>query len=280
MEIRYGKARVVFFQTRTPPEAPFAAAVDVDVFGERFLASYTEGDNREVVATDTMKNFIYATAAEFKGRSLESYVAFLGRRLLTTYPQMERVRVTAREVPLDSGHDARGQSDVVFRMTRADAAMAHADFAREGDLITMAHARSGIENMRLFKTTGSSFAAFARDDYTTLPELKDRPLTIRMDTHWQYADRRDASGDGKGHVEAALVREALEHTFHEFNSRSIQELVHEMGQRLLKGYPSLGAVEFSAENHTPDKVAEGDGGVRVFAEPRQTFGKIGLVLRR
>lgn len=280
MEIRYGKARVIFFMTQRPPARPFAAAVDIDVFGERFIASYTEGDNREVVATDTMKNFVYATAAEFRGASLESYVAFLGHRLLTTYPQMERIRVTAREIPLDGGHHDKGQSDVVFRMTRSDGALAHADFSREGSEITMTDARSGIEGVRLFKTTGSSFTAFARDGYTTLPDLVDRPLTIRMDTHWQYTDIRDASGDGTGYVDTALIRKALEHTFHDFNSRSIQELVHEMGQRLLRVFPSLAAVEFSAENHTPDKVAEGPDGTRVFAEPRQTFGKIGLVLRR
>lgn len=280
MEIRYGKARVVFFLTRRRPAPPFAAAVDVDVFGERFLASYTEGDNREVVATDTMKNFVYATAAEFTGESLEAYVAFLGRRLLTIYPQMERIRVTAREVPLDPGHHADGRSDVVYAMGRSDGALAHADFAREAGDITMSHARSGIEGMRLFKTTGSSFASFARDGYTTLPELSDRPLTIRMDAYWEYAEIADAAAEGRGHISSALVRDALELTFHDVNSRSIQELVHQMGQRLLKGFPSLAAVEFSAENHTPDKVAEGKDEVKVFAEPRQTFGKIGLVLRR
>jgi urate oxidase len=134
--------------------------------------------------------------------------------------------------------------------------------------------------MRLLKTTGSSFAAFARDAYTTLPELGDRPLTIVMDTHWRYGDRRDAAGTGTGHVAASIIRRELELAFHDFNSRSIQELVHEMGRRLLRTFPSLGEVEFSAQNHTPDGVADGPGDVRVFAEPRQTFGKIGLVLRR
>ncbi len=76
------------------------------------------------------------------------------------------------------------------------------------------------------------------------------------------------------------MRRAIELTFHEFNSRSIQHLLHVMGTRLLKGFPALSEVEFAAENHTPDAVAEGKGDVRVFAEPRQTFGKIGLVLRR
>ncbi|HEY3218741.1 MAG TPA: urate oxidase [Candidatus Limnocylindria bacterium] len=280
MEIRYGKTRVLFFRLAKRSAPPFAASVDIDVFGERFTSSYTEGDNREVVATDTMKNFIYATASDFSGTSLEAYVAFLGRQLLTTYPQMERIRVTAREVPLDPGHDVHGGSDVVFRMTRDDAAIAHADFRRDGSAIAISDARSGIERMRLLKTTGSSFASFARDGYTTLPELADRPLTIRMDVHWRYTDVRDATGEGKGHVAAEIVRRAVELCYHDFNSRSIQELVHEMGQRMLKGFPSLGAVEFSAENHTPDMVAEGKGDVRVFAEPRQTFGKIGLVLRR
>ena len=287
MEIRYGKTRVVFFRLAKRSAPPFAASVDIDVFGERFADSYTRGDNREVVATDTMKNFVYASAAEFGGRSLEAYVAFMGRRLLDTYPQMERIRVTAREVPLDAAYAAPSitreradGSDVVFRMTREDTAIAHADFARTASGVSIEHARSGIEGMRLLKTTGSSFAEFARDRYTTLPELADRPLTIRMDAHWRYTDVHDATGDGKGHIAAELIRRALELTFHDFNSRSIQELVHEMGQRLLKGFPSLGAVEFSAENHTPDRVAGGDGDVVVFAEPRQTFGKIGLVLRR
>ena len=280
MEIRYGKARVIFFRLARRSAPPFAAEVNIDVFGDRFKASYTEGDNREVVATDTMKNFVYATASRFSGRSLEAYVAFLGRELLTTYPQMEKIRVTAHEVPLDAGYVHDGASDVVFRMTRTDRAVAHADFAREGTSIELSHGRSGIVGMRLLKTTGSSFAEFARDGYTTLPDLADRPLTIVMDAHWQYADTRDAGGDGKGHVAAEIVRRELELCFHDFNSRSIQELVHEMGQRLLKTFPSLSAVEFSAENHTPDAVAEGKTDVRVFAEPRQTFGKIGLVLRR
>jgi len=272
MEIQYGKTRVIFFRLAKHSAPPFAASVTIDVFGERFGAAYTEGDNREVVATDTMKNFVYATAADFDGSSPDEYVLFLGQRLLQTYPQMERIRVTAHEVPLDPAHD---ESDVVFRLTRTDVAMSEADLERRGDEIIVTAARSGLEGIRLLKTTGSSFAAFARDEYTSLPELTDRPLTVRMDAHWRYGDPQRGS-----RISSGLIRRAIEQTFHEFNSRSIQHLVHVMGTRLLSGFPVLSEVEFAAENHTPDAVAEGKGDVRVFAEPRQTFGKIGLVLRR
>lgn len=302
MEIQYGKTRVIFFRLAKRSAPPFAASVTIDVFGERFASAYTEGDNREVVATDTMKNFVYATAADFDARSLEAYVMYLGRRLLDTYPQMERIRVTAHEVPLDPAHyiaspgpgtsgvtavsapanyapAPSGGSDVVFRLTRSDVAMSQADLERRGDAVAVTAARSGLEGLNLLKTTGSSFASFARDRYTSLPELSDRPLTIRMNVHWRYADP-GAAASPEAHVPPELVRRAIEVTFHDMNSRSIQHLVHDMAAQILKLFPRMSEVEFAAENHTPDAVAEGKGDVRVFAEPRQTFGKIGLVLRR
>ena len=78
-EIQYGKAEVAVYRTNgtplvgvTPiPESPFtgrdnvlmAAEIEIQVHGQRFLESYTEGDNRAVVATDTMKNLIHVASA-------------------------------------------------------------------------------------------------------------------------------------------------------------------------------------------------------------------------
>jgi urate oxidase len=279
-EISYGKAHVVFYRLGGRDVAPFAASVDVDVFGKRFLAAYTEGDNRQVVATDTMKNFVYAMAAEYSGRTLPGLCAFLGRSFLETYPAMEALRVSAREVPLDATPGERGLSDVLFRSTRSEGAFAQVALEATGGKPVVTSARIGWEGMALVKTTGSSFATFARDDYTTLPDLVDRPLTIRMDMYWRYGDLRDGVAEGPGFLGARAVRDEVERTFHEFNSKSIQHLVHEIGTRLLAAHSQLQEIEFVAENHTPDHVRDGPGGVRVFAEPRATFGKIGLILRR
>jgi urate oxidase/2-oxo-4-hydroxy-4-carboxy-5-ureidoimidazoline decarboxylase len=278
-EISYGKARVVFYRVGGVDIPPLAAAVDVDVFGERFMPSYTHGDNTAVVATDTMKNFVYAMAAEYTGSTLLGLCAHLGRRFLVTYPVMERLRVSAREVPLDPAAGDRGPSHVLFRTTRGDVAVAQVTLDG-GAAPRVTAARSGWEGMSLIKTTGSSFASFARDDYTTLPELVDRPLTIRLDAHWRYRDLADGVAEGAGFLGPRAVRDEIERTFHEFNSRSIQQLVHEMARRLLDAHAQLSEIEFVAENHTPDHVRDGAGGVKVFAEPRATFGKIGLVVRR
>ena len=278
-EISYGKAHVVFYRLGGDL-APLAASVDIDVVGKRFLAAYTEGDNREIVATDTMKNFVYAMAAEYSGRTLLALCAFLGRRFLTTYPVMESLRVTAREVPLDAAAGERGPSEILFRSTRTEGAFAQVALDAIDGRPEVTAARSGWEGMVLVKTTGSSFATFARDDYTTLPELPDRPLTIRMDVYWRYSDLKDGVAEGTGFLGPRAVRDEIERIFHEFNSRSIQHLVHEIGTRLFAAHTQLQEIEFVAENHTPDHVRDGAGGVRVFAEPRATFGKIGLILRR
>ena len=279
-EISYGKAHVVFYRLGGRDVAPLAASVDIDVFGKRFVSAYTEGDNREVVATDTMKNFIYAMAAEYSGSTLLGLCAFLGRRFIETYPLMEALRVTAREVPLDAAAGERGPSGVLFRSTRGDRAVAQVAVDGVGGKPEITAARSGWEDMVLVKTTGSSFATFARDDYTTLPELTDRPLTIRMSVYWRYVDLKDGVAEGPGFLGPRAVRDEIERIFHDFNSRSIQHLVHEIGARLFAAHPQLAEIEFVAENHTPDHVRDGTGGVRIFAEPRATFGKIGLVLKR
>jgi urate oxidase / 2-oxo-4-hydroxy-4-carboxy-5-ureidoimidazoline decarboxylase len=279
-EISYGKAHVVFYRVGGRDVAPLAASIDVDVFGKRFLGAYTEGDNREVVATDTMKNFVYAMVAEYSGRTLPGLSAFLGRSFLETYPVMEALRVSAREVPLDAAPAERGLSDVLFRSTRSEGAYGQVAVDSIAGKPEVTSARSGWEGMVLVKTTGSSFATFARDDYTTLPELTDRPLTIRMDVYWRYSDLKDGVAEGPGFLGARAVRDEVERIFHGFNSRSIQHLVHEIGARLLAAHSQLQEIEFVAENHTPDHVRDGAGGVKVFAAPRATFGKIGLILRR
>ena len=279
-EISYGKAHVLFYRLGGRDLPPLAASVDVDVFGKRFIAAYTEGDNREVVATDTMKNFVYAMAAEYAGGTLLGLCAFLGRRFIETYPVMEALRVSARELPLDPAAGERGPSDVLFRTTRGDCAVAEVAVEAVGGAAEITAARSGWEGIALVKTTGSSFATFARDDYTTLPELTDRPLTIRMNVYWRYGDLRDGVAEGSGFLGPRAVRDEIERIFDEFNSRSIQHLVHEIGARLVAAHAQLQEIEFLVENHTPDHVRDGADGVKIFAEPRATFGKIGLIVRR
>ncbi len=303
-EIRYGKADVKVYRTHaepltgiTPiPESPFAgrdntlaaAQIEVVVRGEVFLDAYTTGDNRLVVATDTMKNFIHAVSLRARARTLEEWLIEVGTAFLDTYPHMERLTMLGRDLPFPAafipGSDGFDTSDRLFSRDRGDFGSARLELERtvEGSVVVTDH-ESGRRELQLIKVTGSSFADFARDEHTTLPERPDRPLYIWCDIGWRYTDASHAVlADPARYVAAEQVADLASAVFHEFVSLSIQHLVNEIGLRMLDRWPQLAEVSFDAQNRLWDLVAESsdDPRVKTYSDPRPPFGNIGLVLRR
>ncbi len=270
-EIRYGKHSISFYRTH-PGRGLLGGRVSIDVFGDNFLPAYTEGDNREVVATDTMKNFVYAMALEYPGATHEGFAAFLGRRFLTTYPQMHWLRLFLREIPFAI------HSPKLLSPLDDDYGTVELEVGRDG----LRSLRCGRRNLRLVKLTGSAFRNFARDAYTTLPEVSDRPLFIHLDVHWRYRRMEDGVSDGPARIASEAVRDATIAAFDDFVSMSIQHLVYEMGTRLLHQFGGMAEVSFEAQNRLWDtsKVSEADPGTRVFSDPKPAHGFIGLTLSR
>ena len=273
----------------------FALEVDVEIFGNNFLPAYTEGDNSNVVATDSMKNFILRQALTFEGSTLEGLLDLLGRHFLLTYPQMEGLRLTARELPFSPvqipGEEGGSweESQILFHRSHNDFATATLDFTRDGEepLIT-AHS-CGRVNLELFKVTGSAFTRFVHDEYTTLTERVDRPLFIHLDVYWTYTSvpewgqtPRVQNSAPAGYIPTEQVRDLIQVVFETFVSESIQHLVYEMGHRLLERFPQLASVTFDAQNRTRDLVtALGvNEKAKVYTDPFTAYGNIKLTLSR
>lgn len=269
-EIRYGKHEIAFYRTHSS-RVLFAGRVSVDVFGDNFMPAYTEGDNRDVVATDTMKNFVHAMALEYDGDGYEGFGAFVGRKFLEHYPQMQSLRVTVQELPFQA------HSDRLLSPLEDDYEIVELDLDRQG----VRALRCGRRNLKLIKLTGSAFRSFARDEFTTLPDVVDRPLYIWLDVFWRYADAGHAIDESRL-VGSAKVRDVVRKTFDDFVSMSIQHLVYQMGQRVLADFPEIAEVAFEAQNRLWDtvKVSDGDPRTRVYSDPRPAHGVIGLTLRR
>jgi urate oxidase / 2-oxo-4-hydroxy-4-carboxy-5-ureidoimidazoline decarboxylase len=304
-EIYYGKADVATYRTyakpltgvKEIPESSFsgrpntllAAEIDVQVLGTAFMSAYTEGDNRLVVATDTMKNFIHRESLAFDGSTLEEWLLFVGRRFLETYPHMERLRVRGVEIPFEPAlvpaDDGEGYqaSDVVFARQHNDRSTARLDISRSADGVEAADLVSGRQGLQLIKLTGSAFADFARDEYTTLPERRDRPLYVHLDLSWRYDSPLTClSPDRTGYVCGEQVADLVAAVFDRFVSLSIQHLVNEIGHAMLERWPQLAEVSFEAQNRLWDLAytSEEDDSLNVYCDPRPPYGRIGLVLRR
>jgi urate oxidase len=272
--ISYGKLSVPVHLVRG--DRLLACDVSMEVLGQGFLPAYTEGDNRSIVATDTMKNVILRRAHEYEGSTLEGLLDELGRAFLATYPEMEGLRLWAAEQPF---LPVTGR---VWRRVDGDHAVAELELVRraDGEVALVAH-RAGRTGLRLLKTTGSAFTRFARDGDTTLPERVDRPLFLHLDVHWRYADPAAALDDR--HVASADALALLLETHDAFVSESIQQLVHELGRRMLDAWPQLSEVSFRAENRTFDPVPGAEGADplrRTYTSPFPAWGLITLVLTR
>jgi urate oxidase len=256
----YGKEAVSVY--RTDGERLFACEVDMLIRGEAFETSYTQGDNSLVVATDSMKNFIHRVALECEADGLEDFLAEIGTRFLARYHHVESVDLEGRERPF-----APRKGSVLQRIYDDYSSAGLTVFA-DGQRIES----SGRAGLHLLKLSGSAFAGFVRDEYTTLPEAWDRPLFVHLDVKWHNVDYgRRADGEE--------VRDTLVSTFAGFDSESIQHLVHEMGTRVLERFTEIDSVSFRAENRLWDTAQEGDG-ITVYTDARPPFGVIELQLNR
>jgi urate oxidase len=143
--------------------------------------------------------------------------------------------------------------------------------------------RAGRVGLDLLKTTGSAFADFPRDEYTTLPSRKDRLLFTHVDIAWRYVDARIPVDPEIGrYVASEQVADLAAVVFHEFVSLSIQHLVHGIGTRMFARFPGLSEISFEAQNRTFDtaEVSSADETRKVYTDPRPPYGRIGLTMSR
>jgi urate oxidase/2-oxo-4-hydroxy-4-carboxy-5-ureidoimidazoline decarboxylase len=275
----YGKGDVTVYRLnrdgKTPPgKSPvFGANVLMLIYGDAFWPTYETGDNTGLIATDSMKNFIQRETLNFTGYDLESYCHFLGVKFLETYPHVEGVQVTATEIPYQRVAD----SSVVFAPGGPDRATARFELRRTGAEMGIVEARSGIEGFRLLRLGGSAFHGFVRDQYTTLPDIHNRPLHMWLSLDWTYDESSAAFNDG---AVTTQVRTLVHQTFHAFESGSIQQIIYQLGKKVLAEIPEIDIVNLEANNRTWDTVAERDETLGVYTEARPPYGCLGLTLRR
>ena len=94
---RYGKSaiRLVKIVRGADGHAVRDLTVAISLEGD-FASSYIDGDNSLVVATDTMKNTVYAFAREHLTGAVEAFGTVLARHFVGV-PQVERAAVSIEE---------------------------------------------------------------------------------------------------------------------------------------------------------------------------------------
>jgi urate oxidase len=229
-------------------------------------AAHTEGDNRHVLPTDTMRNTVYGLAQSHLDHDLEGFGEILCDRFLT-HDFVERAVVTLSQT-MWARHDPHG-------FIGGGSERRKARVARGQDESTYA----GIEGLVALKTTGSAFEGFPRDEFTILPETEDRVLATSVKADWTYSNMPADTA-----ATWALVRRTLVDGFFDAWSASVQHQGYLMGEAVLAAVLEISEISFSLPNqhHLPfDLTRFGmDWEGTVFHPVSEPFGDIYLTVTR
>ena len=241
-ENRYGKSRIRLVTVRRGAEHHDLRDLTVDVALEGdFAAAHISGDNAAVIATDTMKNTVYAFAADRLTGSPESFGLALARHFGAA-PQVSTAMISIREHGWARIDTPGGPSPDAF--ARTGPAMRLADVTVARGVATVV---AGIEDLTVLKTTKSGFVGFERDRYTTLPETDDRIMATKVTATWGYGE---AAADERFDFDGSHARaiERLLTTFAEHVSPSVQTSIWIMATAMLAADPAIDWVRMVLPN--------------------------------
>ncbi len=229
----YGKSRVRLVKVERHEGRNDLREMTVNIrFEGAFDRSYTDGDNARILATDTMKNTVYALAARQPIGPIEHFGRRLTEHFLDSSEHLDEVRIDITEHlwnRMDWHSFQQGGSE-----TRTAIVV-----ARRGDLVV----RAGIDDLVVLKTTNSAFEGYIKDPYTTLPETSDRILATAVKAVWKYCvPAPDFNACWSG------LRETLLAGFIAHLSRSVQHTLYEMAEAALECHSEIDEIHISMPN--------------------------------
>lgn len=273
----YGKSHVRLTNVVRGPHRHELNELSVDILLEGdFADSYVSGDNRKIVATDSMKNTVYVLAKENHFQSIEDFALLLCRHFISTYSQVRTATAHIRETRWDRiqvgdrPHPhafVAGGSERRTCRARLDAKSAKADLT------------GGITDLQVLRTTGSEFHGFVSDRYRTLKDAHDRIFATSVDAQWPYGSE---SSDFNAAFTA--IRAAPLETFATHHSVAVQQTLLAMGEAALAACPSIQSIELNMPNqHRIPFNLEPFGlenNNEIFVPTNEPYGTISGVVRR
>jgi len=228
----YGKSRVRLMKLVRGEAGHDLKEITLQIlFQGDFASCYEAGDNSRVLPTDTIKNTVYVLARKHEIASIEEFAQCLIEHFLKSNPQVSEVRVDTTE------HLWSRINSTAF--TRASGTRtAVVTGTRDGMTV-----EAGIDDLLILRSAGSGFEGYIKDQYTTLPETKDRIFQTALLATWRYNTR---SLDFNAQWEK--IRATILDTFATHDSRSVQHTLHAIGQQVLATFPEVSEIQLTMPN--------------------------------
>jgi len=239
-ENRYGKSRVRLVRVKRHSGMHDLREWTVQILLQGdFDSCFTDGDNRKILPTDTMKNTVYSLARNSAADCIEDFAKEVVVFLLSRNPQVSAVEITVSECAWQHITLGGKPHPTTFVQSSRELQTATATQARRGTLKVV----SGLENLVILKTAGSAFTGYIKDALTTLPETRDRLFGTAVSTNWTYGTDNSAFAKLR-----AQIRELLLAAFAEHQSESVQHTLYAMAQNVLDHVSEVSDIQLTMPN--------------------------------
>ncbi len=203
-----------------------------------FEPAYLIGDQSNVLPTDTQKNTAYAFAKSRGIEAIEQFGLDLARRFVHDIDPVEGARVEIEEYAWERAIVDGTEHDHTWLRKGQEIRTAAITVDATGEYVI-----AGLKDLVILKSTGSEFAGFLVDEYTTLPETHDRIMATALDVKWRYDGTELAWDSIYADVKKIMIKE-----FASLQSLALQQTLWHMGTAVLKAYPQIAEIRLKAPN--------------------------------
>jgi urate oxidase len=204
-----------------------------------FAAAYREGDNRNVVATDTIKNTVYVLAKENAFDSVEQFALILARHFIRTYSHVLNATVELKQSSYQRINVDGRPHDHAFTSAGPQLRYSCATVRRDD----VENLLGGVRELVVLKTTASEWRDFHTDRYRTLKDTRDRIMATKVNATWTYNRPSANFLEATRAIDSAILK-----TFATHYSLGVQQTLQAMGEAALAACREIDSISFELPN--------------------------------
>jgi len=241
----YGKNNVKLLHIRR--EGPLHSIQELEVDTQLTLSSkkdYTNGDNSDVIATDSQKNTVYLLAKKHGVSSPEQFALVLAHHFINTYAHVTKVAIRVDQYPWQRLDVDGKPHNHAFVLNPQATRFCGVRLERGGTPMVEA----GIKGLRVLKTTQSAFVNFVQDDYRSLPDASDRVFSTTVTARWEYSSIDVDFCAAWNTVKAAILKTFAGPAETGVFSPSVQNTLHLTERLVLDSVPQINYIDIVLPN--------------------------------
>jgi len=203
-----------------------------------FQPAYLAGDQSNVLPTDTQKNTAFAYAKTIGIDSIEAYGLALARHFVRDIAPVEGARIEIEEYAWTRAIVDGVEHDHTWTRTGGETRTAAITVDATGEYVI-----GGFKDLVILKSTGSEFAGFLKDEYTTLQETHDRVMATSLVARWRFS-----TTEVDWNAIYPKVKQLMTKEFATLQSLALQQTLWHMGTAVIEAIPEIVEVRLSAPN--------------------------------